>query len=31
VTRAKERLYVIGNQAKWKDKQYFSDAVRLLP
>jgi len=29
-TRAKERLYVIGNQAKWKDKQYFSDAVRLL-
>jgi len=30
VTRAKERLYVIGNQAKWKDKQYFSDAVRLL-
>jgi len=29
-TRAKDRLYIIGNKAKWKDKQYFSDAVRLL-
>ena len=30
VTRAKEKLYIIGNKDKWKDKQYFSDAVRLL-
>lgn len=29
-TRAKDRLYIIGNKNKWKDKQYFSDAVRLL-
>ena len=29
-TRAKDRLYIIGNKNKWKDKQYFSDAVELL-
>lgn len=30
VTRAKDRLYIIGNKSKWKDKQYFKDAVQLL-
>jgi len=29
-TRAKDRLYIIGNKNKWKDKKYFSDAVALL-
>ena len=30
VTRAKERLYIIGNKNNWKDKPYFSDALELL-
>ncbi len=30
VTRAKERLYIIGNKQKWKDKRYFKKAVLLL-
>jgi len=30
VTRAKDRLYIIGNKSKWKDKQYFKDAEELL-
>lgn len=29
-TRAKDRLYIIGNKSKWKDKQYFKDAIDLL-
>ena len=30
VTRAKERLYVIANKRMWKDKPYFSDALKEL-
>ena len=29
-TRAKDRLYIIGNKSKWKDKKYFKDAEELL-
>jgi hypothetical protein len=29
-TRAKDRLYIIGNKSKWKDKQYFKDAIQIL-
>lgn len=30
VTRAKDRLYIIGNKSKWQNKKYFKDAITLL-
>jgi superfamily I DNA and/or RNA helicase len=30
VTRAKDRLYIIGNKSLWKKQNYFSDAIKLL-
>jgi len=31
VTRAKERLYVIGNRKVWARHKYFSELARVLP
>jgi len=31
VTRARRRLYVIGNRRRWKSKRYFAELARHLP
>ena len=31
VSRAKKRLYIIGDRADWSQRRYFDDAVRHLP
>ena len=31
VTRAKERLYVIGNREAWSKHRYFDDLAEMLP
>jgi len=31
VTRAKKRIYIIGDYNKWKNHKYFNEAIKLLP